>query len=1352
VGSGASADNYAFDNQIPEAGGSSWHAQNGTTYNWAPEGLPGAGDNAFIDGFNVIITTAPVAVAQLNTVGGSLTVGNHLTINNSGSIANLHLGRDLIANGAVSIFGNSDWNVGTISGGGGVTNNGTFTTLQPPPNNVMVVLNSTFTNAGTFHLNNTFRLDNSIFRNNDTFNINTSISGINGSSFVNAGMLATAGGNGNLNVALLNSGGVVAAAGSGAHLQVTAGSEFFGGAIAPSGGGVISLVSTAPHVIAGNVQASGDGDLLLGGTVTINADQWLSGLLTGTRGLFLSGGTVNGAGELNNRAKAHWEGTVISNGVGLINRSGAILTLGTAAQHTVNSRVDNSGTTVHNGRGLLLNLTGTFTNGVSGTYEFRASAGSSASITGLGTYENFGGVAKYGSDSVSINSVFNSFPGSEFEVHQGTVLMGYLGHQRETTFTTDAGATLNWQNNYTFGGNNRFEGQGTVVLSEVLTFNTGTTVFNMQGSGVAHLTDNTNAMVMFLNAPVENHGNFRITGSAGIDAPTSDGKFTNSIGAILEIHNNPRISAPLENLGTINQMANSSIRLDAGGHFTNKRNYNITSGTVTSTGVTPFSFVNDGGTIIKSGANTFTFDVPFNTQGGEINLEEVEGSTVNILNLSRGGVHGGGARYNMGSLTELQLNQTHTASGDVTFDGGRVRIFGSYNAVNGTSTFKGSGSLTIENSSSVLGGSTLGQVVIERFTLWHAGTFSGGSVDPQGNIIGGIVNTSTINIGDGPTRQLSGILQNNSHVGFHGGSLNIPGGMLINNNDIFVGVGAVAVSITGSTGGRIINRGVITSQNALNIQLPFDFQGGTIHNLNEHISFSGGGTSNGSGIYNIGHDLRFAGGTHIFNGDYQAQGAGILMLSSGEIRGDFTANMTGNNSGFVISGGTINGPEGQPVSNVGTALLAAGTITGAGGFVNAGTFFVSATGSGFVTGRISNAGVVVQLGGLSLGAGGQIENQVGARWQHQANITGSGRTIVNKGEFMVTHPSGTINHTFDNQQLLISYPNSNLTLAGNVVQFDAATGILIGGRWHLDGTLTLEGGQPLRRLEGELRISGQGNLTNLSSPVAHDFENRGNLYLGPGAFRFNGDFDNHGNVILDRNTLNAPNFSNSGTLYGKGFINGEVVTNGVVGAGNSPGVLTITGSFTQTSEGTIETEIAGPTVDSEYDRLVVNGAATLAGNLDLALLDGYIATPYTPFTIITATSISGIFDTIAGIDAGGGFSFATIYHPDHIDVIAALPGDLNLDQQVSIADFLGLAGHFGQSDVGWGEGDLNGDGNVSIADFLSLAGSFGRVYEPAMGALSASTSAVPEPSALLLSVLALWLVPRRRRGLTRVVC
>ena len=54
-----------------------------------------------------------------------------------------------------------------------------------------------------------------------------------------------------------------------------------------------------------------------------------------------------------------------------------------------------------------------------------------------------------------------------------------------------------------------------------------------------------------------------------------------------------------------------------------------------------------------------------------------------------------------------------------------------------------------------------------------------------------------------------------------------------------------------------------------------------------------------------------------------------------------------------------------------------------------------------------------------------------------------------------------------------------------------------------------------------------------------------------------------------------------------------------------------------------------------------------------------------------------------------------------------LPGDADMDGQVSFSDFLILSANFGMSDADQGDGDFTSDGTVDFEDFLILAEQFG---------------------------------------------
>ena len=86
----------------------------------------------------------------------------------------------------------------------------------------------------------------------------------------------------------------------------------------------------------------------------------------------------------------------------------------------------------------------------------------------------------------------------------------------------------------------------------------------------------------------------------------------------------------------------------------------------------------------------------------------------------------------------------------------------------------------------------------------------------------------------------------------------------------------------------------------------------------------------------------------------------------------------------------------------------------------------------------------------------------------------------------------------------------------------------------------------------------------------------------------------NGGDISSSSTINL----NGGVLGGDGTVTASVANNfGSVAPGVSPGILTITGTYTQASTASLDIEIGGTTVGTQYDRLAVGGTATLDGTL-----------------------------------------------------------------------------------------------------------------------------------------------------------
>lgn len=111
-------------------------------------------------------------------------------------------------------------------------------------------------------------------------------------------------------------------------------------------------------------------------------------------------------------------------------------------------------------------------------------------------------------------------------------------------------------------------------------------------------------------------------------------------------------------------------------------------------------------------------------------------------------------------------------------------------------------------------------------------------------------------------------------------------------------------------------------------------------------------------------------------------------------------------------------------------------------------------------------------------------------------------------------------------------------------------------------------------------------------------------------------------------------YLSNGTLEGNGTINGEVVSNGVIQPGKSPGSIVINGDFTQEENAVLHMELGGlQMAGTDYDQLVVNGTANLNGTLMLEEISGFDWDFGTPVDLIQATSYSGSFDRVVLINS-----------------------------------------------------------------------------------------------------------------------
>lgn len=193
-----------------------------------------------------------------------------------------------------------------------------------------------------------------------------------------------------------------------------------------------------------------------------------------------------------------------------------------------------------------------------------------------------------------------------------------------------------------------------------------------------------------------------------------------------------------------------------------------------------------------------------------------------------------------------------------------------------------------------------------------------------------------------------------------------------------------------------------------------------------------------------------------------------------------------------------------------------------------------------------------------------------------------------------------------------------------------------------------------------------------------------------------------------------------------------ITSDGIVAPGLQIGNVTVP-SYLQFGTGTLEIELAGPAVGTQYDRLTVTGSALVAGKLDVSFVDGYSPGVNSSFTVLTASSITGVFSTfdLPQLSLGLVWSVsktATAY------ILTVAAGDYNRNGVVDAADYLVWRRTRNTSVTANTGADGSGNGFVDDSDYLIWRNNFGNVRGTASGAGSGSLAAsgVPEPGSAFL--------------------
>ena len=354
-----------------------------------------------------------------------------------------------------------------------------------------------------------------------------------------------------------------------------------------------------------------------------------------------------------------------------------------------------------------------------------------------------------------------------------------------------------------------------------------------------------------------------------------------------------------------------------------------------------------------------------------------------------------------------------------------------------------------------------------------------------------------------------------------------------------------------------------------------------------------GGTNLDGGILAVNSDLNLGTGPLSFNGgtlEALAAGGGITSFKAVNL---------------ATGGGTF-------LADAGTTSTLSGLITGVGAWAKTGPGTLALSGANTYSGGTTIAGGTILTQNASALGTGPVAFGNGAALQVQNLLNVNGNWTVSPGSATVS--GGTV-QTFGDFNLggggtLIVNANFNVPGAANI----NSSGFVVNSAFTANDDIDLNGSAAA--VVNGLLTSPSVNVNNSSSLVVNvPGTVAANVNVGPSALL--GLFGRiNGSVV------------NAGFFQGTGVVNGNVVNSGIVSPGASIGTLTINGNYTQNPSGTLRIEVAGASA-GQYDVLVVNGRANIAGRLQLVRVGNFTLQVGDQITFLTASGgVSGTFGNV----------------------------------------------------------------------------------------------------------------------------
>ena len=772
---------------------------------------------------------------------------------------------------------------------------------------------------------------------------------------------------------------------------------------------------------------------------------------------------------------------------------------------------------------------------------------------------------------------------------------------------------------------------GTISLNAV---SNGTVGLNVSGAATLKGGGNvtmTNAAGNYIMGPSQPSPGASLTNQVTIQGAGGIG-YNGGIGSGNTFTNQAKINAnqvtPLIITNTTGETFINAGTLEA----TNGGTLGLAGGTITNTGGTihadPGSIVVlqsgptngttiTGGTFTTTGTGTIQDNCCFNT------------STLN------------GVTIGTGSVFQLNANHVELWQGTITNNGSFQVIANGSNTdldVTGAVTLTGTGTLTLSNDANNhimgYGQPSPGASLTNQITIQGAGQLGWTDGIGSGNTF---TNQATINANQStPLILTSNTDQTFNNTGTleatNGATLELAGGTITNTGGtIHADSGSTVVLQSGPSNGTTITGGTLSTSGTGTIQDNCCFNTSTLNGVtisagstfklnanhvelwqgtitnngsfqviangsNTDLDVTGAVTLKGSGKLTLSNDAN----NHIMGYGQSAPGASLLNQSTIQGGGTF-----GWNGGI----GT-----GNSVTNQGTIAANAATPLAIG--VSSGTFTNSTTPPGTLTVKKGSA-MYVTGGGFTNFSGSTL---TGGKYMVSGTLGFDGANIAtNAANITLSGSTSRIINDLNSANALANFATNTSTGSFSLLSGSLLTTTVTGGNFSNAGKVTVGAGSGFQ-------ISAPQPLTPTYTQTA-------------GTTTVDGVLTASGGVTIQ-----------AGKVFGKGTIASTVVSSGSVTAGDSTtkaGKLSMS-TYTQNSGGSLNVQIGGLTVGTQYSQLAVANGVSLNGTLNIKVVNGFAPAAGNTFIILTGSARSGTFAHVNGLTIPTGGHFTVVYNPTNV--------------------------------------------------------------------------------------------------------